>query len=278
MNLHEIETVLKTLISHHSDLTEAKLLVLLQAGGWEEKTIKEALVLFRTIEHTATPSIEVVAPRESVQALPHEELIVLPTPVDESHRIEQKVSITNTEVLSVDKNFGQVEIVHEEKKVVPEVVQEKKIENNVSLIEREEFVPPPKASPVVETGVSVGVSEPVTKIRMEKTVEQVPEPVTVKGVVAKKVEIPENLPLKLYDFSPHAVPFSQYKEMVYDTMEEGQGEVLNSGGEKNSAEEVSPAKANTSSFEAETKLVILASVMLLTIMLLLGYMYTNGRL
>jgi hypothetical protein len=46
MTLHEIEETLQILRKRHAGLNEAMLVTLLRAGGWEEKQIEEAKVVF----------------------------------------------------------------------------------------------------------------------------------------------------------------------------------------------------------------------------------------
>lgn len=283
MNLHEIEKVLRTLSSQHSNLTEETLLVLLRAGGWEEKTIREALVLFRTLDVKAPTGIPTIFPQvDKGMILPHtEESVVLPSLVQEDRRIEEKSILpiphsvnSNTTIETVHKVS---QVTFETKRDTPEVEipQDKQPEKVFSLVEREEPVPihPENKNAVVAV---------VEKISIANSGKPVVQAAPLPTSVSKKNEFPENLPLKLYEHSPHTVPFSQYRDTVYGTIEEEQEREVHE--EKGSYAttvpevEIDITSTKVSAFQAETKLVILASIMLLTIMLLLGYMYTNGRL
>jgi hypothetical protein len=91
--------------------------------------------------------------------------------------------------------------------------------------------------------------------------------------------IPENLPMRPFESSPHVVPFSKYKEAFY---KEETASVQSEKGEEKSITAQSQEgegefkKAPLS--KGDESIAILAGVMLLVIMLLLGYMYGNGRL
>jgi hypothetical protein len=91
--------------------------------------------------------------------------------------------------------------------------------------------------------------------------------------------IPENLPMRPFESSPHVVPFSKYKETFYkeEIAPVPAGEVE----EKNDHSIPQPEHIELKKVPLSTGdegIAILAGVMLLVIMLLLGYMYGNGRL
>lgn len=114
---------------------------------------------------------------------------------------------------------------------------------------------------------------------------------------AKKEELPHNLPLRPFETSEHVWPFSRYKDVFYGDIEtkplkeEAGKEPAVTAEAETKTEEVQVVKKEerpTAVPEVEivpvplTKgdegLVILACIMLLAILLLLGYMYSNGRL
>ena len=69
MTIHEIENTLQTLCARHPTLDEKMLGTLLLSSGWEEKTIKEAILLFKNGNYfTQVP---------------------LPAPVDNSHLLQE---------------------------------------------------------------------------------------------------------------------------------------------------------------------------------------------
>lgn len=47
MTLSEIETILEELVVRHKNLNTELLATLLQSAGWEDKNIKDALMLFK---------------------------------------------------------------------------------------------------------------------------------------------------------------------------------------------------------------------------------------
>lgn len=279
MNLHEIEKALRTLNDQHSNLTEDTLLILLRAGGWEEKTIREALVLFRTLDFKVSTGVPAMFPQaEKGMAFPHiEDKVELPGLVKEDHRIEEKRAIATPAPHSVNISSatGEIDKVSkstfeiERKTLEVEGPQEKIF----SLIERDESVPVPQES---KNMIVAAIDKTPTGSPSKPSLQMVSSSTSA----FKKNELPENLPLKVYEHSPHAIPFSQYRDTVYGIIEEEQeGGAYEEGSSIIVPEvEINSTSTKVSAFEAETKLVILASVMLLTIMLLLGYMYTNGRL
>ena len=92
----------------------------------------------------------------------------------------------------------------------------------------------------------------------------------------KDNELPSNLPLRPFETTHHIWPFSRYKDVFY-------GEVMpilkkdeKEMAEKNIIEHIH--LESTPLTKNDEKLIVLACTMLLVILLLLGYMYSNGRL
>lgn len=118
-----------------------------------------------------------------------------------------------------------------------------------------------------------------------------------RTVTKKAAEIPEDLPLLPYDNSPHVWPFSKYKEVFHGETSspqqmEPQSVVVQQAPKPASlpvqqitepvpvAEEevVEIDLEKTPMTKGDESLVFLAGVMLFAIILILGYMYSNGRL
>jgi hypothetical protein len=129
----------------------------------------------------------------------------------------------------------------------------------------------------------------VTPIIVEKipVVEHAEEPQSlivpsVRPMFPKEeVEPPENLPLRPFETTPHVWSFAQYKDIFHgDVMPQKEVKVV----EKPPIVVpvfVPVAAPHTNSIPLDKKdesLVALASVCLLVILLLLGYMYSNGRI
>ncbi len=103
-----------------------------------------------------------------------------------------------------------------------------------------------------------------------------------------KEEIPHNLPLKPFDESPHVVPFSEYKEIFHgkeDDVPKSKEEVKVVQKEQtpinlinNHEPVIIRNKKQIPLSKSEKELVFMASVLLFVILLMLSYMYSNGRL
>lgn len=198
MNWNEIENTVLSLIERHPNLDDAMLKVLLLSGGWDEKMINEAVLVY--------------------------------------HRIEGKnlfPKLENPPFLQPEVQTGNLLLEHfeDEKKVEPQ-----------SLI-----------SPSIGTILSSKNSD------------------------KKEVEPPHDLPLRPFESSTHVWPFARYKDVFYGdvmpthlTVEEKQL------AKKHKAENIYLAKIPMT--KKEKDMLILVSSMLLVVLLLLGYMYSNGRL
>ena len=106
----------------------------------------------------------------------------------------------------------------------------------------------------------------------------------VKAISKKAPEIPENLPLVPFESSPHIWSFSKYKSIFHkDEKKEEQVKqqnialpVVEKKEKEVFEEEIIIEKEPLT--RGDESLVFLASGMLLVIILILGYMYSNGRL
>jgi len=58
MNLEEVENILKTLVERHPDLDEEMLKTLLSSGGFEEKVINDAVLLYRKSNLVVSKPVE----------------------------------------------------------------------------------------------------------------------------------------------------------------------------------------------------------------------------
>lgn len=254
MTLHEIEETLQTLQSRHEGLNEGMLVTLLRAGGWEEKNIQEAVLLFRS-----GGVVKSDQPKKETQALPSiQEEPVFPAPTDEKH-------------LLLDHNKDDQN---------PE-------ERTVAALE---------SSPA---------PEPQSLIQNQDA-----------PVRQKKDEIPHNLPIRPFETSDHVWPFSRYRDVFFGESEgeikEAQAAVVpGAAGKGNVKEEmrvenpivipqeevvnnkkeevvlqpiIVPAPVPKKELapapltKTDERLVVIAAIMLVAILLLLGYMYSNGRL
>lgn len=232
MNINEIETILETLYARHANLDEAMLVTLLTAGGWEEKNIHDAIVLFRVAYSKRDRTVR-------VSLVPPEENHLLPQTADIAHTLTEHTGS------SYDKEGDIVSV------------------------------------PPVEVSSPLGAS-PSSAI--EKTEESLGEPLEELGKlhtnvnVAKKREdaIPENLPLRPFESNSHIWPFSLYKDVFNGPAAPLPKPVFS---EKKKEEQLVEKNAGMHSLsEKEDKLTLLAEIMLGIVLLILAYMYSNGRL
>ncbi len=127
----------------------------------------------------------------------------------------------------------------------------------------------------------------VTPVTLEKVtfVEHVEEPQSliippVKVVSPKEeVEPPHNLPLRPFETTPHIWSFARYKDVFHgESIPQKEVEVIV---DRPVVVPVFVPVATPQTIPLDKKdesLVVLASVCLLVILLLLGYMYSNGRI
>lgn len=344
MTIAEIESTLRTLRTRHLNLDEEMLITLLTAGGWENKTIQEAIVVFRsllqrepivtrpnpvlvvpkietensvlastdippiiisqnegvkivaseaynpeashmvnvnTLERTSIPVAEIVyynntGEEEGVlQVVPGTEAIVSKEKVakirDIPELIEQKVEqkLPNQEI-----QRGENPLVSEGKDIQHIVKSQELTESKV------EQPLPSQAVRVVKNTVIIGGKEEGKITEPQSLVEQKVE----QKSLSREIEPPENLPLKPFESTPHVWPFSKYKEVFHgDAMlplPADERAIVNSITGINNTP-VKKIKVKRIGFHGDNEdegLIFLTGTTLLIILLLLAYMYSNGRL
>ncbi len=156
-----------------------------------------------------------------------------------------------------------------------------------TLVQKEFFVPP-KTPPVFKE------PEPQSLIVHDE------EPLQ-KRVTAREEDIPEDLPLLPFESSPHVWSFARYKNVFHK--ENGPTKIEPSQKQEENVPPVVPTVASSKETQISTEkvessdteeeeisvektpltkgdesMVFLAGAMLLVIILILGYMYSNGRL
>jgi hypothetical protein len=315
MTIAEIESTLQTLAKRHPNLDEALLRTLLTASGWEEKTINEAMAVFKVSRNKfATSSGDVT---RGVQSVPQNIATpaITPQPVANSS-VQNEVGSIQT---PVQTQAPIPEIVYytgegEEEKIVP-VVQESPV-----IERKKEEIKKPKAeelvvqkidehkvvTPVADVSLSLPKNEDpgvdiVNKKEMafqhaEEVLHEPESLIVEKPMIrqpTKPIEIPENLPLKPFETTPHIWPFSKYKEVFHSQetsvhSEENIAHTPDSQTKTIESEVQEPQKAEhhsphieitRSELDGEDEgLIFLTGIALLVILLLLAYMYSNGRL
>ncbi len=284
MNLHEIEATIKELSLRHQPLDEITLVTLLRAGGWEEKDIEDAKTLFR-----GGVSSALKGRTWTQQQIREDTEKALPNGNDSSHllmeRTEDVPSVIGSEEAKgteMSHHVDPVSLIE-----VNHIVEKDAIPHNLPLrpFETSEHVwpfsryrdvfyggeddhlppsvtphiasPPPPPEPVAPP---VPIPEPVQSIPV------VPPPVETPAVEVppqeEEIEIPPPIAEPVYVepvvVTPVIPPVSPAPvELPLPTP----------------TKPSSPSKSHI-----DENLVILACFMLFLVLLLLGYMYSNGRL
>lgn len=246
MNLTEIKHAVEKIVALNPGITKERLTTLLVASGWEMGSIQEALVLYETI----TPD--------------------LPAPhvVAEDHRIsEHTTTLPKDDIVSLSKP--------EETPIVPEEVY---------------------IAPVVDVPEIVHVEQQSAQPLQEEPQSHIPETLPEEIPTPKKdaPEIPDELPLRPFEGSPHVWSFSKYKAMFFgDDAPQPEPPVVTPPTPQVTEpvtvhrEEVVHQHVHVTVpvvfkpeplSQKDKQLVITASVLLLVILLMLWYMYSQGRI
>ncbi len=268
MTINEIESIVQSLYKRHENLTEAMLLLLLEAGGWEKKTIKEAIAVYRNL-YRKEHEVDQIA-KHSLPPLIEEP--VLPLEVDSQHLLDER---------TIHR------IAHEEP-------------HNEDLLERVDGGYHMKQE-MQASNSQISSIVPSSSEQQSLITHQAPER-------SERDELPHNLPLKPFETTPHIWSFARYKSIFFgedtgstsenktqppqtDASQPRTEPVVHQKEihrQQTSIREVSSALSNpdihtiyiekTPLSKDDEKLALLTSFMLLAILLLLGYMYSNGRL
>lgn len=298
MSLTDIEKAVVELSSRHPGLTKEFLRTLLEASGWEEKHIKEAQIILSA--RLAMSKNEAVV----AQALP--QLVTTPSTPKEDITFFRPDG-TEEGKLIVPENVSQK---REEEKVVTHKQVEAMYQETQppvqNLVEDETQRKGKSKEDIAREREELSKKEADSYLPEESLIREIVEQPRDRS----SVELPENLPLVPFESSPHVWSFGRYKDTFHrdenvkmETKEsasivslqiEKPTEALtekvmlsNALPTSTSSPSVSTTKNEESvevDFEktpitkGDESLVVLAGVMLLAIMLILGYMYSNGRL
>lgn len=225
---------------------------------------------------------------ESVVAQPHvEENVVMVEKAEEQVPSLQSVDEVSKEEIQTSKND---ETKTKEVPAEVEVLVEEKEEDIAKANTFEEIATQKvedKHDKVLQP--SVELTEPQSLVIEEQS--------SVAYIPKKDVQIPEDLPLLPFESSPHVWSFSKYKDTFHSDIEKeipvGTAPELTKKEQPNLSSvpvqpEVKPHAPPHVPVEvdgekvpmnkSDESLVFLAGIMLLAIILILGYMYSNGRL
>lgn len=309
MTIAELESTLRTLCTRHQNLDAGLLTTLLTSAGWEDKVIRDAVSLFTSDTKKYRPE-----GWEVKTTLPPQE-VKMPSPADiagEHKDVSLPVGLPNTTEIVYYKDGGEEEQILPPLPVEDDVKREDKVEK---------LMPPPKViiQPEVikeETVTMIDLNqkvEPMPKEVVQRAQEEITEvtPVPPRVIISeevlpikviepqslivqeerietplKKLELPENLPLKPFESTPHIWPFSKYKEVFHGevmpplpTDERALVTSVTVSPEVIAKPIVKKIKIKRTGFDGEDEgLIFLTGTTLLIILLLLAYMYSNGRL
>ncbi len=311
MTLTEIENVLQSLSARHQNLNEELLITLLTAGGWEEKYIKDACALFKTMPKKVLPSP--VAEEKPIQYSvnnnhPNEnmgDIVASPQSVNTNTSIKSEEQNIYTQPSAVPVLTEQIHITKSENTVNVATIKTGEMVYYNGNGEEEVLLPSIPDDQVVENGHNL-TKENQDKIflvgditnKTSTPIEEgqvLPESLIVPPPQKKEPNAlpPENLPVKPFDSSPHFWSFAKYKEVFDAKAHIDEASIVASQSvQKNSklvstVEDVqkkdivikSSTRTKRTGFDAEDEgLIFLTATTLLIILLLLAYMYSNGRI
>lgn len=262
MNVRDVEDTIHTLEARHPGLNEVMLLTLLKAGGWEEKDIETAKVIFKSspahaVTKKETPTTERFPPTQ-------EEPVFEPV-IDEERRIEAPEESVPTP--SAPSRAAEPEPVVN---LVPEPV---------SLVSEESSLPAKEDIPHNLPLRPFETSEHIWPFSRYRDVFYGEEE-AVPGAVPSSYDVHhvQNAVLRT-QVTENITPSREQRglDTFHSLVEDVQRQSANgsphyAGGVATGKKVVIVEKTG------DEKLIIMAGIMLLAILLLLGYMYSNGRL
>ena len=295
MTIVEIESTLQTLQKNHPDINEGMLVTLLTASGWEEKIIKDAVAVFKSSQLNNSGTIAV---KETIKKTNQTSNAEVNNTIQSSVVSIPKVDLPRMEVMNVAKDItspivNSVKVVQQN--ILPTNNQEIKKEESPSMVYydttgKEEALLPVfeddgKELPKVTEDLIIPLkkeTETTASILVDKSKITEPQslinPVVEQKSKVQEIEPPANLPLKPFDSTPHIWQFSRYKEVFH-----GDKTPLIPKEEKVIVVEhqekiAKKGKFKRTGFDLEDEgLIFLTGTTLLIILLLLAYMYSNGR-
>jgi hypothetical protein len=223
MRLHEIELALKSILHINKDLNKERLQTLLEAAGWEEGDIRDAIIMWET---------ESLAPVDEI---------------DSDHLL----SSSTVEML-------------------PEIKVEKVLSEPTP---KEELFPAREDAYIPEvTGQAEKKEEAPTILPAPSIPEKQPR-------TTKEEDLPRDLPLRPYDSSYVTVPLEDYEKRFAPHITPPEKPAPAATPVVHIAKASFEEARMGAPLEKEDKyIVVLAIIMFLVLMLLLGYMYSNGRI
>lgn len=259
------------------------------------------------------PQVTPVTPSSIVQPLIPQNSVPIIKQTTVASSVENKVGTTQKNIgtegvpESIDLVYYDTEgkeeeilpVYYDDGKELPKVTEPLIITQPEKINPVAQITTPPEVIPVIE-------EKEFPKVVEQKIIEQKKEDTQISKVAiiepqslieqkiearspVQPIELPENLPLKPFESAPHVWPFSKYKEVFH-----GSGVPILSSKEedlvkkekesqvyvKNVEEKqvIKKVKVKRTGFDGEDEgLIFLTGITLLIILLLLAYMYSNGR-
>ncbi len=178
-----------------------------------------------------------------------------------NHGDKTDSKVATTDVIGKIENLPEI---IDSSHLLEEHYEDKKIEIKPKESEDIKSVPV-VVEPIIEKVVEEKIKEPESLIVPIK-----------ENYFKKEVELPDNLPLRPFESAPHVWPFSKYKDVFYGEVMPTLSQEEHIEAEKNKIEKIRLDPVPLT--KKDESLILLASTMLLVILMLLGYMYSNGRL
>lgn len=301
MTIAEIESTLRTLCIRHQNLDDELLTTLLTAGGWEDKIIKDALSLYRSSPDKYKPSQEALALFTKQQGVVVNKIEAVPpvvaVPSESLHVAQTSDQVVSQITAQVPTSSDMVYYTGtgEEEKEIPIVIESVEIKKDaeeplVKMVTESHIqdTETGQLSAVLQDNLAASLSKQVIVNNDPQSL--ITPPLEQRAYVQS--EPPANLPLKPFESAPHVWPFSKYKEVfhgeVMTPLPADERALVNEI--KTSTQEVpaqTPAvpllakkvKIKRTGFDGEDEgLIFLTATTLLIILLLLAYMYSNGRI
>lgn len=287
MTLSEIETLITDLSKRHANLDKTLLTTILEAAGWEQKNIKDAIVLFVAMEKSGKLQ-QISDTKENIpSANAVSKTNVEPVQggaVNASPGNTQNTSIVIAETKEVSEYKEETHALSEIPK--EEVMLKEDLKKQDDVVKQKESETP-HSQEEMNSPESLIIHDESVKVNVDKIA---------------KAEIPANLPLQPFESSPHVWSFARYKDTFHKDEETpatpkpeaiviqappviqvAPPVVIQSAPapiieEKKIVEDEEISVEKVEMTRGDESLVFLAGVMLLGIILILGYMYSNGRL
>ncbi len=301
MTLSEIETILDQLASRHENIDKELLITLLTAAGWEEKVIKDALALFASRKTTNKDVLQSKAAKPQTEVILKQITSTNAAPLTfyQQDGNEENTLRTFVETAPPRKNDifqGKKDPLIEQKPIEVSILKNV-IDVPVTVDSKKDFLSAP-TFPTTEKPVTSYVAGLVPTPSQFSRVTEPESLVVIKEVseekrIKKEVVIPDNLPLLPFESSPHVWSFSKYKDVfhrdiaseekmkVITVMPQESSIISENKSDPHKGKEISDKEVILEAVplnRQDESLAFLAGVMLLVIILILGYMYSNGRL